>query len=174
MDAQLTTALEEDHARLDALLREATRGALEDRWRDSLAPDMVAYAAFREGLLRHIAIEEKLLFPAVKHAPGHPLPATQSLRVEHAAIGALLVPTPDLALCRELHQLLTAHDAKEEGPNGVYAACERALGDEASALLATKAAAYPRVPTARFFDGHGTYRTVEGAMALARRAREGR
>jgi hypothetical protein len=172
MDARrITDALTADHARLESLLRRATREALDDAAKDTVPLDMAAYAAFREGLLRHIAIEEKILFPAVKHAPGHPLEATHALRVDHAAIGALLVPTPDLALCRELHRLLADHDAREEGPAGVYAACEHALGESASIALAEKAAAYPRVPTARFFDGHGTHRTVQGALALARRAR---
>ena len=49
-----------DHARLDELLRVA--GARPD------AIDRPSYAAFRAGLLRHIGLEEKILFPAARRA----------------------------------------------------------------------------------------------------------
>lgn len=78
--------------------------------------DMGAYAEFRRGLLRHIAIEEKILFPAARRARGGaPLDRARELRIDHAAITSLLVPTPDGALCAELADLLTSHDAKEGG-----------------------------------------------------------
>jgi hypothetical protein len=161
-DSRITSYLTGDHTRLDALLDRALRGP------DSL--DRAAYAAFRSGLLRHIAIEEKVLFPAVRRALGGvALDAMFELRIEHAAITSLLVPTPDVALCRELEVLLLRHNEKEEGALGVYALCERALSDAESHELAGRAEAYPAIRVARHFDGPRVYRTAELALAAASR-----
>ena len=101
-----------DHARLHTLL---------DRAMETPDLDPEAFADFRRGLLRHIAIEEKVLLPAVREARGGaPLDRAHALRIDHAALTSLLVPTPDLALCREILALLSEHDAKEEGRDGVY------------------------------------------------------
>ncbi len=54
--------LAEDHARLDALLAQAVERAGEI--------DRPAFDFFREGLLRHIALEEKILLPAARRARG--------------------------------------------------------------------------------------------------------
>src|SRR5690606_1000117 len=109
---RITEYLLRDHQRLRALLERA-------RAADPL--DEEAFAAFRAGLLRHIAIEEKLLWPAARRARGdRPLEQARALRIEHAALGSLLVPTPDAALCDEIRSLLGAHDAREEGEGGVY------------------------------------------------------
>lgn len=126
-----------DHARLRGLLAVAAAGA---------AVEPEAFAAFRAGLLRHIGIEEKLLFPAVRDGGGAALAERlRALHVEHAAISSLLVPAPDLALCGELAGLLAAHDAQEEGLDGVYAACEVVLGAAASEALGARARAAPAV-----------------------------
>src|SRR5689334_10116601 len=106
----ITEYLVADHERLHALLAEATA---DDRF------DASAFALFRQGLLRHIAIEEKLLLVAVRGASGTPPSRWRELRIEHAALTSLLVPAPDLALCREIEALLGEHDAKEEGAQGV-------------------------------------------------------
>lgn len=159
----ITEYLVADHARLHGLLTRA---------RDAEDLDAAAFEAFRRGLLRHIGIEEKLLFPAVRRARGgEPLPAARELRVDHAALTSLLVPTPDAALCDEILALLREHDAKEEGTEGVYAACERYLGPPQSAALVTEAAAYPEVRVMPHFDGPGTHRTAAAALAAARRVK---
>ena len=52
----------DDHARLDGLLREAVA-----------RPDVIdraAYAQFRAGLLKHIGMEEKILFPEAQQRRG--------------------------------------------------------------------------------------------------------
>lgn len=158
----ITAILVADHERLHSLL--ATASAAE-RF------DATAFAQFREGLLRHIAVEEKLLLPAVRTALGGTPPARWSeLRAEHAALTSLLVPVPDLELCREIRSLLAAHDGKEEGADGVYAECERALGAERTAALARAAAAFPAVPVAPYSTKYG-YRTAASALAAVRGAR---
>src|SRR5262245_30995230 len=70
--------LGDDHARLAGLLARA-------------AADPAAYAAFRRGLLRHIAMEEKILLPTAQRARGgKPLPLAGRLRLDHGALAALL------------------------------------------------------------------------------------
>lgn len=163
-DAQTITGyLEDDHRRIHALV---TRAA------GSVPFDGAAYDALRAALLRHIAIEEKVLFPVVFRAGAEEaLPWAHDLRMDHAALTSLLVPTPDAALCREIAQLLDAHDQKEEGAAGVYAACEARLDRAQSVQLAAQAADYPAIRVAKHFDGHGTVRTAREALESAQRLR---
>ena len=109
--------LEADHARLDALLA----GALA-------APqaDGAAYLAFREGLLRHIAMEEKVLLPEARRRQGRAsLPGGDQLRADHRALAALLVPPPSPALLETVGAVLAEHNPLEEGPGALYAFCEQ-------------------------------------------------
>jgi hypothetical protein len=152
-----------DHTRLHGLLER------------SMTPpqvDLEAYAAFRRGLLRHIKIEEKVLFPAVRGARGGlSLDRAHELRIDHAALTSLLVSTPDLELCREILALLSTHDAKEEGASGIYEECERWLNKDELILLAEQARSLPEVRVARYLDRPGVYRTAESALASAGRLR---
>jgi hypothetical protein len=158
---RVTEYLISDHARLHELLERARSGSALERG---------AFAAFRAGLLRHIGIEEKLLFPAVRNAlAGVPLAGALELRVDHAAIASLLVPTPDLALATELADLLARHDGAEECPEGVYEQCEQILGEERSRALAEQARATGEVPVAAHYDGPTVHRTAAAALAAARR-----
>ena len=73
--------LADDHARPDTLLERAT--ARPD------AIDASAYAGFRAGLLKHIAMEEKILLPAAqRQRDGQPLPIASKLRLDHGALAA--------------------------------------------------------------------------------------
>jgi len=153
-----------DHARLDELLRLALR--------DPSAFDRRAFESFRAGLLRHIALEEKLLLPAARRARrGEPLPMARRLRVEHGAIASLLVPTPDADLVAELRSILEPHNAAEEGPEGLYAACDEILAPEAEGLL-ERIRAYPAVRTAPHNDGPGVCRTAAEALRSSARQSE--
>jgi hypothetical protein len=152
-----------DHQEIDALLDRAERGGPQ------AGLDAAAFESFRARLLRHIAIEEKVLFPAVQEARGgEPLGRRRRLRVEHAAITSLLVPTPDRALVGELRRLLQPHDELEEGRGGVYEECMAALGDRWRDVL-DRAESYPAVKVAAHFDGRGTVRTAAAALAKAQR-----
>lgn len=150
--------LADDHSRLEALLRAA------------VAPGGVAHAAyaeFRKGLLRHIGLEEKILLPAVQRARGGiPLPAAARLRLEHGAIAALLVPTPTVRIVGALRAILAHHNALEEGPDGVYAACEGILGREADAVLAALRA-MPEVRVSPHADGPEVMDAVGRALERA-------
>ncbi len=156
---RITDYLTADHARLHALLGQAARAPF----------DPAAFEEFRAGLLRHIGIEEKVLFPEVRRRLGGQFPAADRLKIEHAALTSLLVPTPDAELAAEIKALLDAHDAKEEGAHAVYARCEAVLDDTSLALLEA-ARKYPAVPTARHFDGPTVHRTARAALDSAERS----
>lgn len=148
-----------DHEAMDRLLDRAEGGGRLDR---------DAYERFRARLLRHIAIEEKILFAAARRAGGAPLARAARLRRDHAAVTTLLVPTPDLALVGEIRAILVPHDGIEEGPGGVYDECASLLGDAWREVLA-QAQSYPAVKVAAHFDGRGTVRTAAEALARAER-----
>lgn len=134
-----------DHDRLEALLRRAVM--------PSGMIDAEAFAAFRAGLARHIGMEERILFAAVRRVGEDAAPADLGrLREDHGKLVALLVPTPTPALVWQIQAILEPHDAIEEGPGGVYDACERLLGGHASEVLAGLADA-PSVPMRPYYDG---------------------
>jgi hypothetical protein len=151
--------LADDHKRLDALLQGAVGhpGAI----------DRAVYAEFRAGLLKHIGLEEKILLPAAQRARGgEPLPAAAKLRLDHGALAALLVPTPTPAIITAIRSILSAHNALEEGPGGVYEVCEQLVGTEAEALLA-KLRAAPAVPASAHVDAPVVRNATRRAVARA-------
>lgn len=137
--------LTEDHVRIDALLAKAKRG-------DGTI-DAEVYAAFRQGLLRHIAMEEKVLLPYAKaKRGGEPLPIATTLRKDHGDIAALLVPSPTPAICDQLRAVLARHNRLEEGEGGLYATCDELAGDNAVQVV-ERLKAQPAVPVAPHYDG---------------------
>jgi hypothetical protein len=159
MSSPITAFLAEDHVRLDLLLRASvlTDGTI----------DLQAFGAFREGLLRHIALEEKILIPALTRARGGiPLPAARRLRVDHGAIAALLVPTPTAEIASELGKILGPHNEVEEAGAGLYSACDALLAGKAQELI-ERMRAYPRVKVARYHDGPRVCRTAEEALRIS-------
>lgn len=153
---RITSYLLADHRRLDQLLADAIKAP---------CVDADTFAEFRGSLLRHIAIEEKLLLRAARDAQnGVPLERARQLRIEHGAIASLLVPTPDHALCEELATLLRAHDALEEGSDGVYEECERLFSETQSCELAEQAEAFGAIPVAKHFDGPRALRSASEAL----------
>jgi Hemerythrin HHE cation binding domain len=151
-----------DHARLDALLGRAVA-----------APGAVArapYDAFREGLLRHIALEEKILFPALRATTGGAqADDVRRLRVEHGALASLLVPPPTLALVAEIRSILVPHNRVEDAPGGLYDRCDAVLAARSDELV-DRMRAYPRVKVAPYADGPRVLRTAADALRLSARA----
>jgi hypothetical protein len=155
----ITRWLSADHERLDGLLARATArtGAI----------DRMPYEEFRRGLLRHIAIEEKVLLPAAQQArAGDPLPVAGRLRLDHGAIAALLVPTPTATIVATIRAILREHNPVEEGPDGLYATCDRLLAADADVLVGTMAA-HPPPPVNPHNDGPGVMPAVERALERA-------
>lgn len=150
--------LTEDHHRLDQLLE---RAAPPD------GPiDVEAFAEFREGLLRHIGMEEKVLFRLAKELRnGEPLPMAKAMRKDHGDLAALLVPSPTHEGCQRLRDKLAAHNPLEEGPDGLYATCDALAGVEGAEAAVERMRAQPKVPVAVHYDGplsHNRRRSSEG------------
>jgi hypothetical protein len=153
--------LEKDHARLDALLHQsgARLGEIEGS----------SYAAFRAGLLRHIGLEEKILLPAARRARGGiPLPIAAQLRRDHAALAALLVPTPTREIIDTIREILTRHNPLEENCGGFYETCEDVLASDLDVVAAQLRAA-PEVPVAPHFDGPRVREHIRSLLDDARR-----
>ena len=128
MNKQLYQFFTDDHRRLEALLTLATQNIQN--------VDMEAYNTFRTGLLTHIKMEEKILFPAAQKAnAGVPLPIFARLRLEHGAITSLMVPPPTASLIKALWHILEKHDLAEEEPGGMYEVCEALTTNETASLL---------------------------------------
>lgn len=151
--------LAEDHRRLDALLQAAAAHA------DHI--DQSIYDQFCAGLLRHIGMEEKLLLPAMQRwRGGEPLPVAAKLRLDHGALATLLMPTPTPHILTTIRRILSDHNLLEEGPDGLYAICDRLPAMELEPLLAALQAA-PSVSVMRHSDSPAVRKTLEGALARA-------
>ena len=95
MSAELHAFLAGDHERLDAVLDSCLRTG-----------DPESYDGFRRGLLRHIAIEERVLFPLLRTRQGNDfdlasMDVQAALHAHGALLGDLLlapqVQNPELA-----------------------------------------------------------------------------
>lgn len=128
MNKPLYQFFTEDHHRIDKLLNKATEQPGE--------MEMNYYHQFRTGLLRHIKMEEKTLFPAAKKA-------NQTLmqklipryRLEHGALTALMVPPPTSSLIKVIKYVLKKHDMAEEEAGGLYDVCEALTQNQTQELL---------------------------------------
>lgn len=119
-----------DHRRVEAILERAIKTLGQF--------DMDAYQAFRVGLLTHIKMEEKVLFPAAQKANNdEPIPLANKLRLEHGAITSLMVPPPTADLVTVLKYVLEKHDILEEEEGGMYEICEKLTKQQTDELLAS-------------------------------------
>lgn len=151
--------LADDHARLGSLLARAMA---------TPAIDTAAYATFRAGLLRHIAMEEKVLFvDARSRRGGEPLAVTKQLHADHAALASLLVPSPTSTLLARVRDILVEHDPLEEDPGGLYEQCEQLAGADIGAVLA-RMHAIPAVRASRHVDEPRIHDHIERMLAARR------
>ncbi|HBP86156.1 MAG TPA: hemerythrin domain-containing protein [Nitrospirales bacterium] len=151
--------LAEDHARLDNLLHRAID--------QQEKIDHQAYREFRMGLLRHIAMEEKVLFPTIQRLrSGSPLPLTDKLRLDHGALGTLIMPTPTRAIIESIRMILDSHNGLEEGSEGVYVQCEQIAGVEIEDLLRRLQAVSP-VSVADYSDTPTVFGTIRRVLMRA-------
>lgn len=125
----ITTYLQRDHERLDALFRLAleTPGAA----------GLQLFRRFRLGLERHIVIEESMLFPAFERGAGIPSGGpTEVMRREHVVIKEVLQKldghfasgksTTELA--SQFFEVIGAHNMKEE--QILYPSCDHVVGGD--------------------------------------------
>jgi hypothetical protein len=128
-----------DHARLDALLRSAQA--------DDGSVDARVYGEFRGGLLRHIAIEEKILLPLIRET-GASVHNAEQIHADHARIARLLAGEPTSELLDRIREELATHNAIEEGDEGLYATSDAVAGDRVDAVIGGLRA-IPAMTTAR-------------------------
>lgn len=161
MNGPLHRFFSADHRRLDALLRRSISAPGE--------VDLEAFGQFRAGILKHIGMEERVLFPAARQARGEPLALAARLRVDHGAIAALLVPTPTRTLVAEILSVLGPHNRREEEPEGVYDACDEAVGAVEAERLVQELRGFAEVPLKAYNDGPAVLAHIEATLELARR-----
>jgi hypothetical protein len=141
---ELYRFMKSEHERLDRLLAQAAErgGAVDDG----------AYEDFRERLLRHIRIEERILLPMTQRKRGgEPLAIASRLRLDHGALAALLMLPPVDHTFHAIRAVLNAHNPLEQNEGGVYEQCEGLACSEATAVL-EQARATPRIPVSRWVD----------------------
>jgi hemerythrin superfamily protein len=161
MKSSLHTLLSHDHARLEALLNAALRpdGSIDDE----------SYAAFRRGLLRHIGIEERILFAELRRRSAMS-EIERQLHRDHAALAALLVPPPSATEIDLIRAILLQHDPLEEEAGGLYERVEQLAGDDLESML-EHIQAFPEIPTAPHSDTPILRQTI---AQLLREAEDGR
>ncbi|MEO8499479.1 MAG: hemerythrin domain-containing protein [Vicinamibacteria bacterium] len=137
MPGPLHRFFDADHRRLDGLLKRsmAEPGRI----------DLHLFGEFRAGLLRHIGMEEKVLFLAANRARGDRLPLFAKLRVDHGAIASLLVPTPTPETLAQIVSILGPHNRREEEPSGIYDICDQAVGPKEAKRLIAELENFPDV-----------------------------
>lgn len=151
--------LEGDHRRLEELLDSAMVS------RDRIQQEH--YDEFRAGLLRHIGMEEKILLPAAQRSNGGTaLSMAATLRLDHGAIAALLMPSPTPELIAMLRSILNKHNEVEEGPDGLYATCDKLVSAETEQLM-TKLRAAPAVAVLPHSDTPAVLSAVRRALERA-------
>ena len=158
MSAELHAFLTADHERLDALLSRCLSTVDSD-----------AYDEFRRGLLRHIAIEERVLFPLLRAQRGI-TPLEEQLHRDHAALAALLVPPPTEAELQQIAAILQAHNPLEEDAGGLYDVIETVAAGELATLMASVHA----VPAVRVMPNADSAVVRSSIEQLVRQAEEGR
>jgi hemerythrin HHE cation binding domain-containing protein len=155
----ISSYLEQDHRRIEDILQRATSAGAPIK--------LDLYGEFRGALLRHIGIEEKILFPAIRNATGgSSLPGIEQLHLDHGALAALLVPTPTQPILSAIHTILRGHNTIEEGPEGIYAQFEKLPGIEAGNILARLQAA-PPVPLNPHVDNAIALESMRAAVHRA-------
>lgn len=127
-DKPLHRFFENDHRQIDQFLNKA--------FEQSQEIDLEYYHLFRTRLLRHIKMEEKILFPAAKSVDPETVDKLiPQYRLEHGAITALMVPPPTFSLLKVIRFVLEKHNAAEEEPGGLYDICEDLTKEHVQELL---------------------------------------
>lgn len=161
MPGPISEFLTRDHERLDALLARTTA--------DPHSLDLEAFAEFRAGLLRHIAMEEKVLFADAKaRRDTELLPLVEQLHADHAAIATLLIPPPTRELIATLRRVLDEHNPLEEEPGGLYDKCDVAAGSDVSSVVA-RMHAIPPARVSQHLDDPRVHAHIERMLAARRR-----
>jgi hypothetical protein len=128
MTGSLYQYFSDDNRRLEELMDQAVANL------DKI--DHAAYDDFRQGLLQHISIEEKIVLPAIQQAQGgRPFPSAARLRLDHGALAALMVPPPSPQIIAAIKAILIDHNRIEESSRGLYQTCQQVVGENLGHLM---------------------------------------
>jgi|APLak6261679142_1056127.scaffolds.fasta_scaffold00124_16 hypothetical protein len=144
MAGPFTAYFESEHRRLGRLLKRAlpaTGDVATDRFDE-----------FRRALLQRIAVEERVLFPALEKKLGRQPLYRRALARDHGGLVAICAPTPHREWVDGLWEQLEYHHAIELGDEGFCAQCDDALGRSATTVL-RRAAGLPTIEVPAYGDG---------------------
>jgi hypothetical protein len=159
MNGEIHKYFAEDHRRLKKLLESAF--AQDGKINDS------DYSEFRSGLLKHIALEEKILLPAIQKAnDGAHYPSAAQFRLEHGAIAALMVLPPSISVKNVLLGILEHHNKREELIPGLYHDCDSALVKSLEPIM-QNVRNYPDVPLMPYNNSQLAQDAARRAVARA-------
>jgi len=146
---EVTELLMTDHTRLDGILTEVSRMVIDGQFEAAGA----RFAEFSCGLRRHIAMEERILFPVFEEATGdHGGGPTEVMRLDHVAIGRSMdeaaagISRKDAgrfgSAVMDLRATIVPHNMKEE--HILYPALDRMLDEEESDQVVARIQAWTR------------------------------
>ena len=102
-----------------------------------------AFYRFREAVLKHLAIEESVLFPAFEERTGMSMGPTKVMRSEHAQMRELIEASSDALAARDAEEysgyaetlliMTQQHNMKEE--NILYPMCDQHLVSQFDILV---------------------------------------
>lgn len=143
----ITEYMGSDHKRCDDLFASAETHVSKNRW-DEAEADLSAFGAALE---KHLAMEEKVLFPAFEQATGSTQGPTTVMRMEHEQMRSILAMLRESLNQRDednffghsetLNTMMQQHNMKEESI--LYVMTDRVLAgrqeDIISAMSTTEA-----------------------------------
>jgi hypothetical protein len=148
-----------EHLQLEALL-----DLMQSRNQERNAE---TYQIFRETLLRHIRIEERVLLPIVKErSDGSSLALAARLRLDHGAFAAMMMLPPTPNALAAVRSVLKIHNPLEDGPGGVYERCDELTGPDRQELL-LKIQNVPRVPVSPYVASSSVFSAVRRVLSRA-------
>jgi hypothetical protein len=148
-----------EHLRLEGLL-----DLMQSRDQETNAE---TYQIFRETLLRHIRIEERILLPMAQQcSDGRPLALAARLRLDHGALAAMMMLPPAPRVLAAVRAVLKVHNPLEDGPGGVYERCDELVGPGRQELL-LEIQNVPKVPVSPYIDSPAVFSAARRVLSRA-------
>jgi hemerythrin-like domain-containing protein len=129
----------DDHRRCDDCFAAVEQAIDSGAWERA----GISFSRFREAVLRHLAVEESVLFPAFEARTGMRAGPTEVMRGEHAQMRELIAAAEVSLLNKDAEDysgnaetlliMTQQHNMKEE--NILYPMCDQHLAEQLEALL---------------------------------------
>lgn len=136
-----------DHRACDDLFASAEMAVAQNNW----ARARSQFERFQAAMVRHLAMEENILFPAFEAQTGNRMGPTQIMRMEHQHIRDLIQhmvravadsnQNSYLGLSETLNMLIQQHNLKEESM--LYPMSDQVLGSDRDAMIRAMEAIAP-------------------------------